>query len=83
MILDTNIRWFAEDADLLQGFQYSIDTSDAFGGLGANISRIWWTSIQRLHISIFGAGWGNTKDVKEEQGGENAAFETRLARIRR
>lgn len=80
-VLDSNIRWFAEDADLLQGFQYTIDTSHAFGGLGAKYLENLVDEYPKVSHLVFGAGWGNTNDVSEEEG--NGAWETRLARIRR
>lgn len=81
-VLDTNIRWFAEDADLLQGFQYTIDTSDAFGGLGSKYLENLVDEFPKISHLVFGAGWGNTRDVPDEQS-ENGAWENRLARIRR
>ena len=81
-VLDTNIRWFAEDADQLQGFQYSIDSSDAFGGLGSKYLENLVDEFPKVAHLVFAAAWGNTQDVPEEDGG-NAAFENRLARIRR
>ncbi|KAJ1025946.1 hypothetical protein NDA16_002572 [Ustilago loliicola] len=81
-VLDTNIRWFAEDADLLQGFQYTINTSDAFGGLGAKYLENLVDELPKVSHLVFGAGWGNTKDVAEENAG-SGAWGTRLARIRR
>ncbi|TKY85599.1 hypothetical protein EX895_005761 [Sporisorium graminicola] len=81
-VFDTNIRWFAEDADLLQGFQYSIDTSDAFGGLGSKYLENLVDEFPKLSHLVFGAGWGNLKSISDEQGGD-AAWENRLARIRK
>ncbi|SNX86542.1 related to DML1 - essential protein involved in mtDNA inheritance [Melanopsichium pennsylvanicum] len=81
-VLDTNIRWFAEATDLLQGFQYSIDTSDAFGGLGSKYLENLADEFPKVTHLVFGAGWGNTQDVPEDEGRE-AAWENRLARIRR
>ena len=80
-VLDTNLRWFAEDADLLQGFQYSIDTSDAFGGLGSKYLENLVDEFPKVTHLVFGAGWGSTTLVPDEA--ENAAWENRLARIRR
>ncbi|CDW99236.1 hypothetical protein [Sporisorium scitamineum] len=81
-VLDTNIRWFAEDADLLQGFQYSIDTSDAFGGLASKYLEDLVDEFPKLSHLVFAARWGNTQSVPDEQG-EHAAWENRLARLRR
>ncbi|KAJ9474292.1 Protein DML1 [Pseudozyma hubeiensis] len=81
-VLDSNIRWFAEDADLLQGFQYTIDTSDAFGGLGCKYLENLVDEFPKLSHLVFGAGWGNTKNVPEDAG-DSASWENRLARIRR
>ncbi|SPO24113.1 related to DML1 - essential protein involved in mtDNA inheritance [Ustilago trichophora] len=80
-VLDSNIRWFAEDANLLQGFQYSIDTSDAFGGLGSKYLENLVDEFPKVSHLVFGSGWGNTQDVSEEV--KNAAWENRLSRIRR
>ncbi|GAC95982.1 hypothetical protein PHSY_003560 [Pseudozyma hubeiensis SY62] len=81
-VLDTNIRWFAEDADLLQGFHYTIDTSDAFGGLGCKYLENLVDEFPKLSHLVFGAGWGNTTYVPEDAG-DSASWENRLARIRR
>ena len=82
-VLDSNIRWFAEDADMLQGFQYSIDTSDAFGGLGARYVEELVDEFPKVTQLVFGAAWGNTRYVPEEGEGADATWENRLARIRR
>lgn len=81
-VLDTNIRWFAEDADLLQGFQYSIGTSDAFGGLGCKYLESLVDEFPKLSHLVFGARWGNINYVSEDAG-ESAMRENRLARIRK
>ncbi len=81
-VLDTNIRWFAEDADLLQGFQYSIDTSDAFGGLGSRYLENLVDEFPKVTHMVFGVAWGNTNQIPEDSG-DDAAWENRLARIRR
>ncbi|EST09263.1 Misato Segment II tubulin-like domain protein [Kalmanozyma brasiliensis GHG001] len=81
-VMDSNIRWFAEDADLLQGFQYNIDTSDAFGGLGSKYLENLADEFPKVAHMVFGAAWGNTVSIPEETSGD-AAWENRLARIRR
>ena len=74
-VLDENIRWFAEDSDLLQGLSYTISTSDAFGGLGRAYLEALVDEFPKLAHLVFAPSWGD--DVETEDGGN------RLARIRR
>jgi hypothetical protein len=82
-VLDTNLRWFAEDADLLQGFQYTIGTSDAFGGLGAKYLENLVDEFPKITHLVFGSAWGNTTLIQDDQDGADAAWQNRLARIRK
>lgn len=81
-VFDSNVRCFAEDADALQGLQYTIDASDAFGGLGSKYLEEMVDDFPKLSHVVFAAEWGSTQSVPEEEG-EAAAWENRLARIRR
>ncbi|KAN0065448.1 mtDNA inheritance, partitioning of the mitochondrial organelle [Thecaphora frezii] len=76
--LDDNLRWFAEDSDLLQGFQHTVNTSDAFGGLGTAYLEAIQDEFPKATQLVFGAAWGST--VQQQDAGETA---NRLARLRR
>ncbi|CBQ69317.1 conserved hypothetical protein [Sporisorium reilianum SRZ2] len=81
-VLDTNIRWFAEDADQLQGLQYTLNTSDAFGGLGTTYLEHLLDEYPKLPHFVFAAAWGSTASTPDDDA-EHAAWANRLARLRR
>ncbi|PWY99132.1 tubulin nucleotide-binding domain-like protein [Testicularia cyperi] len=76
-VLDTNLRWFTEDADLLQGFQYSIDSSTAFGGLGSTYLEHIVDEYPKVSHIALSAAWGDARPSADDNN-----VPARLTRLR-
>jgi hypothetical protein len=65
-ISEDNIRWFAEDSDLLQSFQVTTDTSDGFAGFTNEMLQSLADEYPKTPVMTWGAQWGSMEEGGEE-----------------
>ncbi|PWN51349.1 tubulin nucleotide-binding domain-like protein [Violaceomyces palustris] len=80
--MDENLRWFAEDSDLLQGFQYTANTSDAFSGLTVAYLEALIDEYPKIPHVVFGTAWGD-EDGREDGNVSSRERDRRPSRLRR
>ncbi len=59
-VLDENLRWLAEDSDLLQSFDMTTNTNDAFAGLGYRYLQEIRDEFSKTPVLLWGAAWGSS-----------------------